>query len=894
MNLSRILSIILLVSATTQSTDLLSMKRTRPDKSTPHRRSARIAQADTTTLAQSLANKLKAAQRGPTKRRKTQDTDDSNDAITNPFTQLLSQISQSTTKSITAPTTSPVSSSSSTNTNILPPPAGLVNSLGCSCYINAVLQCLCSLEHLNPLINKIPNTLTVLQKQLIQTLRAMRSPVPNSLPFNPLNFAQQAAQTLFETPEYQQQDAQEFFSGLIGNRCFNQSQPGALQQLFSIPTKYQITCKHSKKKKNPTLESNYIISLNITQPQEGQPRTFVYNCINNFLAPHEHPQDYHCDYCYDEINKKVRCHQCNQNPSSLEKHCIEQRTLVANQSTPPSILAIQLKRFDYNDGGKKIFTPVSIATTMALTFKDIVHHQTTFTRNYSLKALVWHNGISIYSGHYGALVKRNNSWFLCNDEYVTQMTCPITAIMRTAQQQLGSTTVSYLLFYELQPATDNTPNFYIEESANSTVSPLHSFTTTTTTAISSSSSPLLAQQPQPPQLQPSYNQQDYEKACKGGKDLRGANLRGAKFIGTMEHPIDLSGVDFSGADLTGTVFEHVNLSRAILIDTNFSGTRMKNTDLTETTLTRVKIIQATLEQIRLERTKFIECNLSNTTIDNAFIDKTTIKNSDLSNAILKNFNCEKLKIKHSLLISVTFNNLDLLNCTLKDLNMQGATLIKVCFNATVLNSINFKGATINGLLLFNNHYIGSNLNFEKATIENSIILGKSTANSNRINEIKPQWDLMPNNWKGAAEIIFFPISISVEFVQAVLTGEGPLEKWSINSIITNVNFSNTKFRNVWWSYTLFKNCTGINKITQAAESIFNHVIFEEALLSDNLESLLRSKGAKVNSDYDHEQFGQFWSPIDNNKFFNELLHLCTPTIAGGLTKIVQSGISTLL
>jgi uncharacterized protein YjbI with pentapeptide repeats len=205
--------------------------------------------------------------------------------------------------------------------------------------------------------------------------------------------------------------------------------------------------------------------------------------MNNFLAAHQQPNDYHCSQCYNDVAKKITCPQCSQNPNALGTHCSERRILVANQQTPPSILALQLKRFDYANNGIKNSTPVSIPTKIRLAFNEINQPNGTFARNYILNAIVLHRGANLQFGHYMALVKRNGTWFLCDDTNVTQMTCPIKDLMLTAQQRLGQTTVSYLLFYELN--NDNSPSTYIEEPVQATAASSNTPTTTHSTSTTS-------------------------------------------------------------------------------------------------------------------------------------------------------------------------------------------------------------------------------------------------------------------------------------------------------------------------------------------------------------------------------------------------------------------------
>ena len=82
------------------------------------------------------------------------------------------------------------------------------------------------------------------------------------------------------------------------------------------------------------------------------------------------------------------------------------------RSPSPKILSLYLKRFGYDkDTGKadKLFTHVIIPEYLEPLSGD----------RYRLTGISLHSGTTLESGHYIALVRYGDIWFLCNDSSVT-------------------------------------------------------------------------------------------------------------------------------------------------------------------------------------------------------------------------------------------------------------------------------------------------------------------------------------------------------------------------------------------------------------------------------------------------------------------------------------------
>merc|ERR1712107_314917 len=106
----------------------------------------------------------------------------------------------------------------------------------------------------------------------------------------------------------------------------------------------------------------------------------------------------------------------------------EIRTFRREYKNYPNVLMIQLSR--WTDGNAKNEDQVTIPLTWN-PFK--------MKGNYKLKSAIVHEGASIRSGHYYALINQNGKYYCINDTVVSELTC---------HQFLQKLRKSYLVFYE--------------------------------------------------------------------------------------------------------------------------------------------------------------------------------------------------------------------------------------------------------------------------------------------------------------------------------------------------------------------------------------------------------------------------------------------------------------
>ena len=131
---------------------------------------------------------------------------------------------------------------------------------------------------------------------------------------------------------------------------------------------------------------------------------------------------------YEELldkENKVECAFCDKRTTTSKKMRL---------TTPPSILAIQLKRFEWTDfvkpnqkkqvnkvEGKKLQTHVTFTEELALQGESTDGELT--TTHYKLKAVIEHVGTSSPSGHYFAMTKPDSEgklWTYYSDTICNQ------------------------------------------------------------------------------------------------------------------------------------------------------------------------------------------------------------------------------------------------------------------------------------------------------------------------------------------------------------------------------------------------------------------------------------------------------------------------------------------
>ncbi|KAJ3377786.1 Ubiquitin carboxyl-terminal hydrolase 36 [Lobulomyces angularis] len=197
-----------------------------------------------------------------------------------------------------------------------------------------------------------------------------------------------------------------------------------LHQIFAGHLRSQVdcsTCGYESKTFDPLLD----LSLEIRNCNS------LHKAFSHFTKP--------------EILSKKNKYKCDKCKKLTEA---KKQILIARA---PSVLTIQLKRFDftYSNKGDKINKHVDYEEVLNITPYTI--NPTGPPKIYKLYSVLVHSGGSMHSGHYYSFVKNSNGiWYRMDDESVSQVSL----------QQVLNQKGAYMLFYsQQQPRMDPKPTF---------------------------------------------------------------------------------------------------------------------------------------------------------------------------------------------------------------------------------------------------------------------------------------------------------------------------------------------------------------------------------------------------------------------------------------------------
>lgn len=286
-------------------------------------------------------------------------------------------------------------------------PLGLQNWSGVNCYMNATLQCL---------FNCIPfaSWPCVQDSMLNDLFIQMAAQGTNAV--NPELFALVAINKYFVENEFiqHQQDAEEFLRALL-----NDMKTGVKDTPFNASVKMTIDC-HRCGHKTTFVDDE--IMLPVIVPTYT---TTLQQCITNFFST-------------GGLSSRVPC--CQYCGDIKEVMHVSKNTSFA---TEPPMLIVQLKRFMTEwQNGQVVRKKNNNAVCLE---KDIF----TFNCNnklvsYRLTGIILHSG-SLNGGHYTALVRKNNTWFFCNDSWVSDGKALYEQVCNKGTCSNGT---PYLLFFE--------------------------------------------------------------------------------------------------------------------------------------------------------------------------------------------------------------------------------------------------------------------------------------------------------------------------------------------------------------------------------------------------------------------------------------------------------------
>lgn len=547
-------------------------------------------------------------------------------------------------------------------------PTGLVN-FGVNCFANATLQCLFEMKEFNERL--IPQAST---NELIQSYLQVKNNHANVR-----NFIDKAHSDLqmFKEDNGRQQDAHEFLMQLM--QIIEPSTVSSMvrgQQTIKCSTCNAVTMNDDRP---------FSLELDLNTPGD---------CFTNY-------------FMHDEMLSGWNCPQCHHAVNATKKYTIQ---------ALPDFLFIQLKRFKQRGtvtGTEHDRSDALVSYPEKFSFdQQFFAPQAHTPHAFELFGVVCHSG-ALNGGHYTAYVKKANEWLFFNDNVQ-----PVVAQLGEIQNSKKP----YILFYrETNDFTGSVVQGPVVGGAQAQHNQqghgtrrYHNLTDSYEAGGSddesgepetqkrrvdnqNSASNTQSNQPTLP-----YNEADYARAKKGGKelDLTNAQLDGA----------DLTGAYLIGANLTGAHLKGATLTRA-----NLKGAQFVRTDLSGAVLHETMLDNATFEGANLSKAKLSKIKH----FDNVQIkDDTKFIETEFLAVLLHN-----VTIKDSTFLRSTFNGVVFNNSHIERTSMRNIKARGLAFLATSLHSLDFTLAHMCEFYFVANNVIGYDLNFQYATLSQGFIMG---------------------------------------------------------------------------------------------------------------------------------------------------------------------------
>lgn len=285
-------------------------------------------------------------------------------------------------------------------------PRGLVN-LGNTCYMNASLQSLYSIESFRNLVTRNGGYDKLLTSELADLFKCLKS---SQEPISPANFKRTFSKYQSKFSGLGQQDAQEFLRYLI-NGIHEESNKAARRPRRSTPPEAPKSAQEAWAAYRDIVDDSPFVDLVVGQMCstivccQCQNKS---NCWDPFwdlslpLVRGRHScklsevlQDFIAKETLDSDERPI-CSQCKRATRSTKQ---------IHLSRLPQLIILHLKKFT-NDGYKMTSPEVRIDRVLNLENGT----------SYQLQACISHHGHSSSSGHYTSHCKYSSKWFHFNDD----------------------------------------------------------------------------------------------------------------------------------------------------------------------------------------------------------------------------------------------------------------------------------------------------------------------------------------------------------------------------------------------------------------------------------------------------------------------------------------------
>lgn len=296
-------------------------------------------------------------------------------------------------------------------------PRGLVN-LGNTCYMNAVLQSLYSIESFrNHILTKAGRATSdkVLTSELCALFKSMQGSTSSHI--SPANFKYAFSRYQAKFSGLGQQDAQEFLRYLI-NGVHEESNQASRRTRRSGPPRAPETANEAWSQYRDIVDDSPLVDLVVGQLcstivcGQCQNKSYCWDPFWDLSLPLVRGR--YSLKLSDVLEEFTAKETLDSDERPICSHCkrATRSTKQISLSRLPQVLILHLKKFT-NDGYK--LTSPDIKIDKQLTFNNSA-------TTYTLKACISHHGHSSSSGHYTSHCEYSSRWFHFNDDRVRDVT----------------------------------------------------------------------------------------------------------------------------------------------------------------------------------------------------------------------------------------------------------------------------------------------------------------------------------------------------------------------------------------------------------------------------------------------------------------------------------------
>jgi ubiquitin C-terminal hydrolase len=262
---------------------------------------------------------------------------------------------------------------------------GLIN-IGNTCYMNSALQLLVASSYFTYMI------LTCNDCKEINYYKKFLQEYYSNNTFSPHDIKNYIGSIDKKFINNEQQDSHEFLIILLDSLDENIKEydiDNMFGKLFYCNLESEVICSLCNySSKTNTIEKS--LSLSIVNSS-------LNDCLSEFIKPEQLNND-----------NQWRCEKCNQYTNAYKKLSVK---------SLPKYLFIQLKRYSYINGAKKLNTPINIPNELNTdNITDIIN----LGYQYILRGFIYQSG-DINGGHYISFIKNKNDWYCINDSQISKV-----------------------------------------------------------------------------------------------------------------------------------------------------------------------------------------------------------------------------------------------------------------------------------------------------------------------------------------------------------------------------------------------------------------------------------------------------------------------------------------